>query len=164
MRLYCRTNLADTTHLHNVWAMLAKCRRRWGNIGQTLGRCVVIVKVGEMIFKVGGMIFKVGEMIFKVGEMIQMTLSFIHMQDTKFDLRPDTLPLVHRGSSQYWFFTTGKEKQFVSLNISVWGRTRDPGVRGVHHNHYTMFLTFWENHMKMLYNIKTSGQQYSIKH
>ena len=32
---------ANTTHLPNVWPMLGQRRRRWANIGQTLGRCVV---------------------------------------------------------------------------------------------------------------------------
>ena len=32
---------ANTTQLPDVWPMLDQRRRRWANIGQTLGRCVV---------------------------------------------------------------------------------------------------------------------------
>ena len=35
------TNPGNTTHLPNVWPMLGQRHRRWANIGQTLGRCVV---------------------------------------------------------------------------------------------------------------------------
>ena len=35
--------LANTTHLPNVLSMLAHRLRRWPNIGQTLGRCVVLL-------------------------------------------------------------------------------------------------------------------------
>ena len=34
-------NPTNTTHLANVWPMLAHRLRRWPNIGQTLARCVV---------------------------------------------------------------------------------------------------------------------------
>ena len=34
-------NPANTTHRPNVWPMLGRRRRRWANIGQTLGLCVV---------------------------------------------------------------------------------------------------------------------------
>ena len=36
-----RTISAQTTHPPNVWPMLAHRLRRWPNIGQTLGRCVL---------------------------------------------------------------------------------------------------------------------------
>ena len=37
----------NTTHLPNVWPMLGQRRRRWANIGQTLGRCVVFAVWGN---------------------------------------------------------------------------------------------------------------------
>ena len=41
-REVCGTHIpANTTHLPNVLPMLAHRLRRWSNIGQTLGRCVV---------------------------------------------------------------------------------------------------------------------------
>ena len=39
----------NRTHLPNVWPMLGQRRRRWANIGQTLGRCVVFAGVAPKI-------------------------------------------------------------------------------------------------------------------
>ena len=40
---------ANTTHLPNVWPMLGQRRRRWADIGQTLGRCVVCAEIVLLI-------------------------------------------------------------------------------------------------------------------
>ena len=40
--LECRKCIpANTTHRHNVGPMLGRRRRRWADVGSTLGRCVV---------------------------------------------------------------------------------------------------------------------------